>query len=129
MKMLHSLERKGHCVVINNYFSSIPLFQNLIQKCINAIGMVGFNHIELPSHLKNTKAWMWCKQGHIEYTMHNSKDISFVMWKDKCPTLLISTHANIIGFPCMPCDKVLRKNGTVRKICLHHPCFLSTLHT
>jgi hypothetical protein len=32
MKMLHGLERKGHCVVRDNYFYSIPLFQNLVKK-------------------------------------------------------------------------------------------------
>jgi hypothetical protein len=37
------------------------------------------------------------------------------MWKDKCPVLLISTHANPIGFLCMPCDEVPHHNGTVRE--------------
>jgi hypothetical protein len=37
------------------------------------------------------------------------------MWKDKCPVLLISTHANPIGFPCVPRDEVPRWNGPVRE--------------
>jgi hypothetical protein len=37
------------------------------------------------------------------------------MWKDKCPVLLISIHANPIGFPCMPRDEVPRRNGAVRE--------------
>jgi hypothetical protein len=37
------------------------------------------------------------------------------MWKDKCPVLLISTHANPIGFPCVPHDEVPRRNGPVRE--------------
>jgi hypothetical protein len=32
------------------------------------------------------------------------------MWKDECPILLISTHTNPIGFPCVP-----RRNGPVRE--------------
>jgi hypothetical protein len=32
MKMLHSLKRRNHRIVIDNYFCFIPLFQNLIQK-------------------------------------------------------------------------------------------------
>jgi hypothetical protein len=66
MKLLMELEEKGHCVVMDNYFCSIPLFQDLVQKEIYATGTVRSNHIGLPSHLKNTRAWRRCKQGHIE---------------------------------------------------------------
>jgi hypothetical protein len=37
------------------------------------------------------------------------------MWKDKCPVLLISTHANPIRFPCVPRNEVPRRNGLVRE--------------
>jgi hypothetical protein len=37
------------------------------------------------------------------------------MWEDKCPILLIFTHANPIGFPYMPHAKVPRRNEVVRK--------------
>jgi hypothetical protein len=47
--------------------------------------------------------------------MHESRTISCVMWKDKCPILLLSTHANPIGFPCVPHDEVPRRNGAVRE--------------
>jgi hypothetical protein len=36
------------------------------------------------------------------------------MWKDKCPVLLIFTHALPVGFPCIPVDKVPRRNGSMR---------------
>jgi hypothetical protein len=38
-----------------------------------------------------------------------------VMWKDKCPVLLISSHAIPIGFPCMPMDTVPRRHGAIRE--------------
>jgi hypothetical protein len=34
--------------------------------------------------------------------MHASRGLSCIMWKDKCPVLLISIHALLVGFPCMP---------------------------
>ena len=37
-----------------------------------------------------------------------------MMWKDKCPVLLLSTHAIPIGFPYVPMAKVPRRNGAVR---------------
>jgi hypothetical protein len=46
--------------------------------------------------------------------MYDSLDMSCVMWKDKCPVLLLSTHAIPIGFPCMPRDEVPRRNGAER---------------
>jgi hypothetical protein len=37
------------------------------------------------------------------------------MWKDKCPVLLILTHALRIGFPCVPWNEVPHRNGAVRE--------------
>jgi hypothetical protein len=115
MKLLHGLEDNGHCVVMDNYFCSIPLFEELVRKGIYAIGTVRSNCIGLPQNLKNNKLWKRCEQGHIEWAMHENRSISCMMWKDKCPVLLISTHANPIGFPCVPRDEVPRRNGAVRK--------------
>jgi hypothetical protein len=86
-----------------------------MKKGIYATGTVRSNRIGLPSHLKNTKAWRKCDQGHIEWAMHDSRCLSCVMWNDKCPVLLISTHANSIGFPYVPHDEVPRRNGPVRE--------------
>jgi hypothetical protein len=72
MKLLKGLEGKGHCIVMDNFFCSIPLFEDLIKKGIYATGTVRSNHIGLPSHLKNTKAWKKCDQGHIEWAMHDN---------------------------------------------------------
>jgi hypothetical protein len=115
MKLLRGVEEKGHCVVMDNYFCSIPLFVDLAKKGIYATGTVRPNRIGLPLHLRNTKAWKKCEQGHIEWAMHDSRLMGCVMWKDKCPVLLISTHAYPIGFPCVPRDEVPRWNGAVRE--------------
>jgi hypothetical protein len=46
------------------------------------------------------------------------------MWKDKCPILLLSTHALPIGFPCVPLHKVPRRNGAVREMVPTSPMLL-----
>jgi hypothetical protein len=115
IKLLQGLEGKGHCVVMDNYFCSIPLFKDLVAKGIYATGTVRSNRIGLPTHLKNTKTWKKCEQGHIEWAMHESRSISCVMWKDKYPIVLISTHAMPIGYPCVPCTTVPRRNGPIRE--------------
>jgi hypothetical protein len=115
IKLLRGLEEKGHCVVMDNFFCSIPLFEDLVKKGIYAIGTVRSNCIGILSNLKNAKAWKRSEQGQIEWAMPNNRGLSCVMWKDKCPVLLISTHANPIGFPCVPRDEVPCRNGTIRE--------------
>ena len=44
--------------------------------------------------------------------MHSSRVISCVMWKDKCPVLLLSTHAKSVESQN---PFVLRRNGAVRE--------------
>jgi hypothetical protein len=43
MKLLNGLEDKGHCVVMDNFFCSIPLFRDLEAKGIYATGTVRSN--------------------------------------------------------------------------------------
>ena len=57
MKLLMGLEEKGHCVVMDNYFCSIPLFEDLAKKGIYAMGTVRSNHIGLPSHFEEHKGF------------------------------------------------------------------------
>jgi hypothetical protein len=52
LEMLHGIEEKGHCIVINNHFFSIPLFQDLVQKGIYSTKMVRSHHIGFPSHFE-----------------------------------------------------------------------------
>jgi hypothetical protein len=56
MKLLEGLEEKEHCVVMDNYFCSIPLFKDLLAKGIHATGTVRCNRVGLPSHLKNIRS-------------------------------------------------------------------------
>jgi hypothetical protein len=47
--------------------------------------------------------------------MHESRDISSILWKGKRPVLLLSTNAQPIGFPCKPVDVVPCCNGAIRE--------------
>ena len=55
LNMLHGMDNKGHVVVINNYFTSINLFEKLLEKRIHATSTVKNNHVGLPCSLCNTK--------------------------------------------------------------------------
>jgi hypothetical protein len=116
LNLVSGLEGKGHLLVVDNCFSSIGLFQDLLNRCIYATGTMRPNRIGLPTDLKNTKAFKRSSQGTTKWHMHQSRSISCVMWKDKKPVLLISIHARPIQ---PPCDRkvitVPRRNGAGRE--------------
>ena len=49
-----SLENKGHCIAMDNYFTSILLLKELLSKGIYGKMICRFNCIMLSSSLKNT---------------------------------------------------------------------------
>jgi hypothetical protein len=57
MKLLAGLEGRGHCVVMDNYFSSVPLLRDLALRGIYGTGTVRSNRVGLPSYLKNARSW------------------------------------------------------------------------
>jgi hypothetical protein len=56
--------------------------------------------------------------------MHESWGLAFVLWKNKKPVLLLSTHAISIGYPCMPIPTVPRRNRAERKNIMTSPMHL-----
>ena len=82
------------------FFSSIGLFMELLSLGIYAIGTVRPNRVALPMDLKDTKNFKNSEQDFMIWRMHNNWQVCCVMWKDKKPVLLISTHALPIQAPC-----------------------------
>jgi hypothetical protein len=61
---------KGHLLVMDNYFSSIGHFEDLLSRGIYATDTMRTNRIGLPTNLKNTKAFKRSSQGTTEWRMH-----------------------------------------------------------
>ena len=74
------------------FFINIGLFKDLLSRRIYTCGSLHVNPIGLSSTLKNTCTFKNMEQGMMLWRMHNLKSISCVMWKDKKPMLLLSTH-------------------------------------
>ena len=115
LRLLEGLHNRGHCVVMDNYFTSVPLFRELASLGTYATGTARSNRIGLPTHLKTAGNFRRSPQGHLEWRMHCHRGMSCVMWKDKRPVLLLSTHANPITSPDEPQVVVPRRNGAIRE--------------
>jgi hypothetical protein len=113
--MVEGLDGKGHVVVMDNYFSSVGLFTEMAERGIYATGTMRSNRVGIPEEFKDTKSFNGrATQGELEWRMHDSRGIGCVLWKDKRPVLLLSSHAQPIGFPCQPVDVVPHRNGAIR---------------
>ena len=116
LKMVEGLANVGHIVVMDNFFSSIGLFMDLLSMGIYATWTIRLNQVGLPSKLSDVKSFKNILQGHTIWRMYDSHKVACVMWKDKKPVLLISTHALPIQALCkFPVFTVPRWRGVVRE--------------
>jgi len=65
LHMLKGFDSKGHVVVMDNFFSNIGLFLDLVERDIYATGTIRFNCIGLPLELKTMKNWTQAAQGTV----------------------------------------------------------------
>lgn len=114
MKLLEGLHHRGHVVLTDNFFTSIKLLMDLLAKGTFGIDTMWSNWIRLPSALADTKLWSKQAQGKLEWRMHSSNKIWCIVWCDKKPVLLLSTHAlptPLVGSP--PLTEQRRSNRVV----------------
>ena len=115
MQLVDGLWDVGHCVTMDNFFSNVGLFTILLSCSIYACNTIKKNWVGLPSFLKNTSAFKNVPQGTTFWKMHDTRIILCVMWKDKKPVLLLSTHSMPIQAPCEKMVvRVLMHNGAVQ---------------
>ena len=123
LRLVSPCEGKGHVITIDNSFSNIPLFKELLERGTYTTGTIQCNRVYLPDVLKNAKVFKKSAQGTLQWRMHKSKQLSAIMWKDKKPVVIISSHATPIQFPCRyPVISALRRNGSIREKSKHLPC-------
>jgi hypothetical protein len=118
------MQGKGHVITIDNFFTSVGVLQELARMQIYATGTIRSNRVGLPLVLKDRSAFRNATQGTLEWRMHESCKMACVLWKDKKPILLLSTHAIPIGYPCMLVSTVPRRNGADREDVMASPIHL-----
>jgi hypothetical protein len=110
-----NMQEKRHVINMDNFFTFVGLFEELALRQIYATGTMRSNWITLPLDLKNTCVFKNIQHNTLVWEMHQSCWMASVVWKDKKPILLLSTHTVSIGYLCMPVPTVPRKNGVVQK--------------
>jgi hypothetical protein len=124
LNMVDGMENKGHVVVMDNYFTGVGLFKKLLTRGIYAIGTVRSNRVGLPVQLSDTKEFNKNVQGTMDWRMHDSREVSCVVWKDKKSVLLLSTHAKPIVSRGEEIPTVPRRNGEDRPLIKTSPVHL-----
>ena len=113
--LLEGLENRRHIVVMDNFFSSVPLFMELLEKDTYGTGTVRANRIGLPTTLAKKSSYAKFSQRHLKWRRHVSKKFSAIVWIDKKPVLVMSTVAPSIHGVGEVCSVVERRVGSVRK--------------
>lgn len=95
-KLTRPLTGKNHHVFVDNFFSSIPLAENLLRDKIYLCGTVRSNRQGIPRTLApTTQRVKQLRQG--ESLFLRKGNLVVTVWKDKKPVYFLSTQSNPIG--------------------------------
>jgi hypothetical protein len=113
-QLVKDLGGKGHIVTTDNFLTSVPLFLDLLENGIMATRTLRGNRKYVPRSMFAKKVTKKQDIGWIDYRMHEERKICCMVWKDKQPVVLLSTHAEAIA-TSGPRLFVWRKLGGKRK--------------
>lgn len=93
MNLASSIVGKGHVLFFDNYFTSLPLMENLKANNIYACGTVRSQRKMLPVLAKDSEL----KRGDMDWRV-SANDVLFVKWKDNRVVHFLSTaHGTEVG--------------------------------
>lgn len=89
LRLCKTLENKGHCVYMDNFYSSYGLYKSLLEKGIYACGTVRTNR-GFPKELKSKN----CKLELGEYLWKSKGGIVAYAWMDSAHVTALSSYHN-----------------------------------
>jgi len=88
--MSESLENNGNILYMDNFYTSISLFQSLREKKIRCTGTIRKNRIKSKNILAD---FAKSKDGDYKfYTNYPQSDLTLLLWKDKREVFFLSNH-------------------------------------
>ena len=123
-KLMDRNNGKGHVVVMDNYFTSVGLFEELAQNGTYATGTIRTNRVGILQEFRKTGEFNRKPQGSLDWRMHADHGMASVIWKDKKAVLLLSTHAMPVDLPGDSTSTVPRQTRAVRNLIPTSPIHL-----
>ena len=115
---------KGHVVVMDNYFSSVGLFGELVRNgtcCTKTLKTICIGIPQIPNNIKELNCSL---QGMLVWRMHEFHGMASVSWKDKRPVILLSTHVVLIDMFGDSESYMTRRNGAIHDLMRTSPMHL-----
>jgi hypothetical protein len=97
--LLKDLVGRGHIVTTDNFFTSVPLFLDLLDSGIMATGTLRADRKYVPRAMFAKSITKKQDLGWVDYRMHEERKLCCMVWKDKQAVRLLSTHAEPISQP------------------------------
>jgi hypothetical protein len=94
--LMQKLGGRGHIVTTYNFFTSIPLFLDLLENGTMATGTLRENRKYVPRAMFAKKISKSKDISWVDYRMHREGKVCCAVWKDKQPVVLLSTHAEAV---------------------------------
>jgi hypothetical protein len=94
--LMKDLGGRGHIVTTDNFFTSVPLYLDLLENGIMATGTLRANRKYVPRAMYDKNITKKQTMGWMDYRMHEEGQICCMVWKDKQEVRLLSTHVEPI---------------------------------
>ena len=79
LQLVSPYEGKRHVITMDKFFSSIPLFKELLERGTYATSTIRCNCVGLPDVLKNAKVFKKSAQGTLQWRLHESRQLSAII--------------------------------------------------
>lgn len=96
LNLVDGLNGRGHDIAMDNFVTSIEFLTKLEENDIYGTCTIRANRVGLPKSITIIKQFGKIPQGSMEWKMHESRCMCVVIWMDKKPVLLLSTHQHPI---------------------------------
>lgn len=91
--LMHHLNGRGYIVTTNNFFTFVPLILDLLESGTMATSTLRGNRKYISKAMFAKAVTKFKDIGWVDYKMHQEMKVYCVVWKDKQPAVLLSTHA------------------------------------
>ena len=116
----------GYVLFVDNFYTSIPLFQYLASVGINAVGTIRENSTSFPNEMKNRQSWGEKQErGAIRYIRLGDEpnDVLLLQWVDRNVVSVASTYHSANDFDF--CERNTKVDGNYRKVKVLRPKCIS----